>query len=586
MGNNLYSNLANFYNVNDENFKEFMAEIYKQMLTTHRDVQYVKEHLTEEIVKILDKYLVDGKFNINIEEKVNEFLENNQEIKDIDAKLTTNTNNIKNITSQLDTNVKQLIDKINEVATTGTTTEVLQTTTETYIQKKLNDGTIANLTIEDNTITSEKYKDKSITVKKIDNSVYLNDVKMPYLYPAEFIWKDSPINRKIFTNGAGKFFVDFDVEELKPTSGTTYYVDCINGKNTNMGNNPYAPVRDVATAYSRSDVGEIIVYGGIYGDSNVMNGVAIKKNISIKAREGDDVYFTSNRPVTWTKMEGRTNIWQATRSVTGAIFDKKYIDSDRNWTKYPTVSDLDTLDANAGHSYITSSNIYVHTKDGREPDDDILVFLKVPNILLQEGCTVYLENIKCWGGSYPARVEVGSTLLAKNCDFRYSLESGSDGVYNVGGLSILQNCKATKNEDDGFSYDPSGEIPAKGIEINCSSWRNGSVGGNDNGSTLHEGCIAIRVNGAYWENYGPNVADVGGAQSINLGCIMANSKMTTEGSGRGVTSSTNGSYKNTKVWLDNCQVYGNKKDLHADDTCNVYVRNSYYVVSGGNEVKY
>ena len=108
MGNNLYSNLVNFYNVNDENFKEFMAEIYKEMLTTHRDVQYVKEHLTEEIEKKLEIYLVDGKFNINIEEKVNEFLENNQEIKDVNVKLTTNTNNIKNISSQLDNNTSEI----------------------------------------------------------------------------------------------------------------------------------------------------------------------------------------------------------------------------------------------------------------------------------------------------------------------------------------------------------------------------------------------------------------------------------------------------------------------------------------------
>ena len=108
MGNNLYSNLVNFYNVNDENFKEFMAEIYKEMLTTHRDVQYVKEHLTEEIEKKLEKYLVDGKFNINIEEKVNEFLENNQEIKDITSKLIINTNNIKNINSQLDNKLNSL----------------------------------------------------------------------------------------------------------------------------------------------------------------------------------------------------------------------------------------------------------------------------------------------------------------------------------------------------------------------------------------------------------------------------------------------------------------------------------------------
>ena len=92
MGNNLYSNLVNFYNVNDENFKEFMAEIYKEMLTTHRDVKYVKEHLTEEIEKKLEIYLVDGKFNINIEEKVNEFLENNQDIKNITSQLNTKAN--------------------------------------------------------------------------------------------------------------------------------------------------------------------------------------------------------------------------------------------------------------------------------------------------------------------------------------------------------------------------------------------------------------------------------------------------------------------------------------------------------------
>ena len=101
MGNNLYSNLVNFYNVNDENFKEFMAEIYKEMLLAHRDVQYVKEHLTEEIEKKLEIYLVDGKFNINIEEKVNEFLENNQVIKDI--------------ISQLDNNNTLLNEKINDI---------------------------------------------------------------------------------------------------------------------------------------------------------------------------------------------------------------------------------------------------------------------------------------------------------------------------------------------------------------------------------------------------------------------------------------------------------------------------------------
>ena len=115
MGNNLYSNLVNFYNVNDENFKEFMAKIYKEMLTTHRDVQYVKEHLTEEIEKKLEIYLVDGKFNINIEEKVNEFLENNQEIKGITAKLIINTNKIEDNTEKLNENTSKIEDNTSKI---------------------------------------------------------------------------------------------------------------------------------------------------------------------------------------------------------------------------------------------------------------------------------------------------------------------------------------------------------------------------------------------------------------------------------------------------------------------------------------
>lgn len=81
--NNLYNNLTNFYNVNDENFKEFMAEFYKQSLSNHRDIQYVKDHLPDEISKKIDKYLNDGSFNINIEQKVEEFIQNSEKINDI-----------------------------------------------------------------------------------------------------------------------------------------------------------------------------------------------------------------------------------------------------------------------------------------------------------------------------------------------------------------------------------------------------------------------------------------------------------------------------------------------------------------------
>ena len=98
---NLYNNLINFYNVNDENFKEFMACIYKEMLANHKDVKYVKEHLKEEIIKKLDEYLVDGKIGVNIEQKVDEFLNNSDVISDINTDINDINTNIEDMNTSL-----------------------------------------------------------------------------------------------------------------------------------------------------------------------------------------------------------------------------------------------------------------------------------------------------------------------------------------------------------------------------------------------------------------------------------------------------------------------------------------------------
>ena len=143
--NNLYNNLTNFYNVNDENFKEFMANMYDEMLANHRDVKYVKEHLAEEIEKKLEKYLTDGKFNVNIQQKVEEFINNNTTI---DSKLDTKVdkagnNNIGgNLTFNNNTGIKgKLTDgTVGNIAVLNTTNEVIIGTTS----GKITDVTLAS----------------------------------------------------------------------------------------------------------------------------------------------------------------------------------------------------------------------------------------------------------------------------------------------------------------------------------------------------------------------------------------------------------------------------------------------------------
>lgn len=63
---------------------------------------------------------------------------------------------VSNLSSQLDKKARELNNKINEVAEKGTTVEVVTNTTKTVIEEKINDGTIANMTIKKNSITTDK----------------------------------------------------------------------------------------------------------------------------------------------------------------------------------------------------------------------------------------------------------------------------------------------------------------------------------------------------------------------------------------------------------------------------------------------
>ena len=57
--NNLYNNLTNFYNVNDENFKEFMAEFYK---LTNEAIK--KNEIQGDLIKELQRMFKE--FNENV----------------------------------------------------------------------------------------------------------------------------------------------------------------------------------------------------------------------------------------------------------------------------------------------------------------------------------------------------------------------------------------------------------------------------------------------------------------------------------------------------------------------------------------
>ena len=98
---NFYKALQDFFiNADKKTFLQFLAEFYNR---TEGIID--KDNIQDDLIKELrELYLEFNEKGIDeniVREKVNHFVENNVKIKDIIAKLTTNTNNIKNITSQL-----------------------------------------------------------------------------------------------------------------------------------------------------------------------------------------------------------------------------------------------------------------------------------------------------------------------------------------------------------------------------------------------------------------------------------------------------------------------------------------------------
>ena len=98
---NLYNNLTNFYNVNDENFKEFMAEFYKLTNEAIKKNE-IQGDLIKELQRMFEEFNENGIDENTVIEKVNYFLENSIKIKDIIKKINLNKDEIENIKKQLD----------------------------------------------------------------------------------------------------------------------------------------------------------------------------------------------------------------------------------------------------------------------------------------------------------------------------------------------------------------------------------------------------------------------------------------------------------------------------------------------------
>lgn len=116
---------------------------------------------------------------------------------------------VSNLSSQLDTKARELNNKINEVAEKGTTVEVVTNTTKTVIEEKINDGTIANMTIKKNSITTDKLQFIDINENLLEGVSFIQGYYNP-------------------TTGAVEGKSSYKTTELIPFSSSILYTNVIN----------------------------------------------------------------------------------------------------------------------------------------------------------------------------------------------------------------------------------------------------------------------------------------------------------------------------------------------------------------------
>lgn len=312
-------------------------------------------------------------------------------------------------------------------------------------------------------------------------------------------------------------------QEHQNITSTTYFVNYDMGSSSATGLNPGAALKYPSDAMTKAKNGDmIVVMGGYYP----RNQLGFDQNKSVHIQGGIFCNADNNRSLTWTLVEGTT--YKTTRSQAFSVYQAN--DDGSAFTEFVNPPTLDICKSTHGSYFIDGDTVYVNTPDGYSgaPGYDILVSLNAVGATINTN--VWLENTTFVFGGQAACLNRSSTspALFSDCTFKYAKQNG---FMSQGGKSYLLNCESYNNGRDGFSYKKLNSNVSYGFEVGCTAHHNGDneSTGSDNGSTAHEGSIVTRINGKYYENKGPNIADVNpGTMSYNLNCACSNSTATAQ----------------------------------------------------------
>lgn len=397
----------------------------------------------------------------------------------------------------------------------------------------------------------------------------------------------------------GRYFTDYDPRNLKPVRTNTFYVDPVNGSDTNPGSEA-SPFATLHHALSQAGDNEIVLKGGEYYYNQGWKGEDPARGVSVVCPDGVATLNNEAYPREWTEDSAVQGVYVADTVSLGE--DLSAVRADIRFIVKDRASDtargfqlqsksVAQIDAGEVGFAIGVTSTRVRLPSNENPNIKLKISYALANVLVQSNTlqadVIYLENITTlYGSPNSARFDTSNDLskvVLINCDFNNGHADDTLEI-NGTGLSVLYRTKANGAYKDGFNYQTnfaiSGSTKHDILEIECSSRNNGIVAsGSNNGSTIHGTCNVIRLNCDHSYNQNRNVHDVGASRSFNVGCRAEGSETFMSGFESGLSNGV----EQTQMWLIGCKSDKTRVELNSliylsDDTV------EFELTNGGGSV--
>jgi hypothetical protein len=400
----------------------------------------------------------------------------------------------------------------------------------------------------------------------------------------------------------GQITTSFSPTALIPTITTQYYVDPVNGLDTNNGTSSGTAFKTLSHALVQGTAGTTIGIQLVLSANYVALGTAAWNNtqpvanVVVTNPSGYRFISTqtgSSTTTTWTQNGTYSNVYQVAKNFNSVVdlasptqpsvvipsgqrltVNGTYVTGDGStattitqcgpvYKVYTIQTSIANVAANPGSSYYDGTNTYVSTPTGRAADANVIGCANANNGRggAQNNQFTYVENVDFVGGScnfymFNASTVTGQVYVFNVCSFQGS--SNSNNNFSVQGFSTVytQNCLAAYGQEDGFNYHSYEEDGTTGTSPNFHEFGNVAIGNgfnlapsSNNCTTCHDYCVGTRINGIYVNSTSVPIAETNNAKTWNVGCFIGPS--TSNASSYNVNDAA---LINAQQWLDSCVI--------------------------------